>query len=490
MFAKNLSERDPYQVPKYQHDMEKAAFGVVIDKLLKKMDQPEHRTELYLQLIKMLNPFFAGKDGYEKYFDRMKEVASDPDSRWMRFINSTIDELDPHVLRTILMNFGYEHFLNGTRAVRKNRELFGCHIPYVILFDPTTACNMHCEGCWSGTYGHKDNMPYDTMNKIVVQGKALGIHAYLMTGGEPMVRKNDIFRLAEEHDDCMFFLFTNSSLITEEVCDECVRLGNIVFFLSIEGTPETNDARRGAGHYNMVMKAMDLLREHGLLFGTSICYTRANIEAVTSDEFFQMLEEKGARFGFFFHYMPVGSNAVPELMPTPDQRLYMIDRIREIRSSESQVRFFPMDFQNDAEFIGGCIAAGRDYFHINAHGDAEPCVFIHYSDRNIYDNSILEMLQGPLFRAYREGQPFNDNMLQPCPMLENPQILRSMVKRTGAHDTNLESEESVDHLCDKCEDYAAKWQPAADDYWQSHRHFKPVYKGNSKRSVLSGVKIK
>ena len=109
-----------------------------------------------------------------------------------------------------------------------------------------------------------------------------------------------------------------------------------------------------------------------------------------------------------------------------------------------------MDFQNDGEYVGGCIAGGRNYFHINSAGDAEPCVFIHFSNTNIHENSILEILQSPLFMAYHNGQPFNNNHLRPCPMLENPEFLQKMVHETGAHQTNMESPETVEHLCSKC----------------------------------------
>ena len=115
----------------------------------------------------------------------------------------------------------------------------------------------------------------------------------------------------------------------------------------------------------------------------------------------RFLCDKGAHFGFYFHYMPVGNEAAPELMPSPEQRKYMIDRIRYLRSEACDIPFYPMDFQNDGEFVGGCIAGGRNYFHINSAGDAEPCVFIHYSNANIHDSSILEILQSPLFMAYR-----------------------------------------------------------------------------------------
>ena len=203
---------------------------------------------------------------------------------------------------------------------------------------------MHCEGCWSGTYGHKSNLTFEDMDKIVTQGKELGVYLYLLTGGEPLVKKKEIIKLAEKHNDVEFAIFSNSTLIDDAFCKELVRLGNITFLLSIEGTPETNDARRGAGHFEAVMKAMDLLKKYGIVFGTSICYTKYNVEAVTSDEFFKMITDKGARFGFYFHYMPVGNNAVTDLLPTMEQRKYMIDRIRYIRSDECDIDFYSNGF--------------------------------------------------------------------------------------------------------------------------------------------------
>lgn len=180
--------------------------------------------------------------------------------------------------------------------------------------------------------------------------------------------------------------------------------------------------------------------------------------------------------------MPVGNNAVPELMPTVEQRKKMVEQIRWLRSNACDIGFFPMDFQNDGEAVGGCIAGGRNYFHINSSGDAEPCVFIHFSNTNIHDHSILEMLQSPLFMEYHKGQPFNDNHLRPCPMLENPEILRQLVARSGAHGTNEESEESVEHLCAKCDQYAKEWGKTADEIWESQPHKKKAYENYAKEN--------
>jgi MoaA/NifB/PqqE/SkfB family radical SAM enzyme len=128
-----------------------------------------------------------------------------------------------------------------------------------------------------------------------------------------------------------------------------------------------------------------------------------------------------------------------------------------------------MDFQNDAEYVGGCIAGGKRYLHINANGDVDPCVFVHYSDSNIRQKTLLEALQSPMFMQYHDNMPFNDNMLMPCPMLENSGRLTEMVNAAGAHSTDLQSPESAEHLCSKTKAYADNWTPVADRLWQERQ---------------------
>ena len=144
-----------------------------------------------------------------------------------------------------------------------------------------------------------------------------------------------------------------------------------------------------------------------------------------------------------------------------------------MRNGKMGKPMFVLDFQNDAEYVGGCIAGGRNYFHINSEGDMEPCVFIHYSDSNIREKTILEGLQSPLFKAYYHNQPFNDNHLRPCPMLENPDCLRKMIAQTGAKSTDLICPETAEQLCAKCDKFANAWQPVADELWASTKHPNP-----------------
>lgn len=160
--------------------------------------------------------------------------------------------------------------------------------------------------------------------------------------------------------------------------------------------------------------------------------------------------------------MPVGNNASPDLLLNLKQREYMYHRIREIRAFKGGKPIFAFDFQNDGEFVGGCIAGSRFYCHINPNGDVEPCVFIHYSNANIHDMSLLDALSQPLFKAYQKVQPFNENHLRPCAMLENPKSLVKIVDSVKAKSTDLESPEGACHLCGKCESYAENWAPVAE----------------------------
>ena len=306
----------------------------------------------------------------------------------------------------------------------------------------------------------------EEIDSIINQGKELGVYMYIYTGGEPMVRKNDLLEICRRHPECVFLSFTNGILIDEVFAKEMLKVKNFVPAISIEGDEDATDSRRGKGTYQKVLRAMNLLKEYKLPFGVSCCYTAYNADSISSEEFIDTLIEFGAKFAWFFHYMPVGNDAVLELLPSPEQREMMYKRIRHYRTTKP---LFTIDFQNDGEYVGGCIAAGRNYLHINPNGDVEPCVFIHYSDSNIREKTLLEALKAPLFMAYKEGQPFNENHLRPCPMLENPEKLREIVHKTNAHSTDLQSLETVDHLCDKCKNYACNWKPTADRLWKESK---------------------
>lgn len=395
------------------------------------------------------------------------EVLDNPDNNWYRYITGLWRDIDNDILKTIFRNFGLNASLFGSSKQKANAEEYGCNIPWALLIDPTSACNLNCTGCWAAEYGNKLSMSYETLDGIIRQGKELGTYFYLYSGGEPLVRKADIIRLCEAHPDCQFGAFTNGTLIDEAFAEDMLRVKNFIPAISVEGFESDTDFRRGEGTFAKVEEAMAILKARRLPFGISCCYTSKNVGMIGSEEYFDQMIDWGAKFCWFFTYMPVGNEAVPELMVSAEQRAFMYHQIRTFRETKP---LFTLDFWNDGEFAGGCIAGGRRYFHINANGDMEPCAFIHYSDSNIYENTLLEALQSPLFMNYHKGQPFNDNHLRPCPLLDNPDALVGMVERSGAHSTDLQDPEDVHALSAKCRSAAGNWAYAADELWQCAGH--------------------
>lgn len=372
--------------------------------------------------------------------------------------------LNPEVMPSLIKTLVVESNILAWGKQEKMREKYHCNIPWAILLDPTSACNLRCKGCWAADYGYKLNLTYDDIDSIITQGKELGVHIYIYTGGEPLVRKDDIIKLCEKHSDCTFLCFTNSTLIDEKFCQEMIRVKNFVPAISVEGFEETTDARRGKGTYARIQHAMGLLRENKLPFGVSVCYTSQNASAVCTPEYFDWLIDQGALFAWIFTYMPIGTDAPVDLMATAEQRAQLYHHVRAMRQTKP---LFTLDFWNDGEFVGGCIAGGRRYLHINARGDVEPCVFAHYSSANIHDVSLLDALRSPLFMKYHDNQPFDGNYLRPCPILDNPYKLEQMVEESGAYSTDLVHEESAHDLCAKCAPAAREWYPVATQLWDN-----------------------
>lgn len=432
---------------------------IALDKLIDYiMKDPQGRTDTIMDMLEPLLPaslFPEQRKAFRSAFEQK--------NNWYQLIMKALDmneEVMPDLIKTFLVEANFLAWPKQEEARNKHE----CNIPWAILLDPTSACNLHCTGCWAAEYGHKLNLSFDDIDSIIEQGKELGVHVYIYTGGEPLVRKKDLIALCEKHPDCAFLCFTNATLIDEEFCQDMIRVKNFVPAISAEGSKETTDARRGEGTYDKIAQAMALLKGHRLPYGISACYTSQNADAVASEEYFDWMIDQGALFCWIFTYMPVGTEAVVDLMPSVEQRRHLYDFVREMRQKKP---LFTLDFQNDGEFVGGCIAGGRRYMHINAAGDVEPCVFVHYSNANIHETSLLEALKSPLFMAYYRNQPFNGNLLRPCPILENPDALETMVEATNAQSTDLQHQESAHDLCEKCRPFAQRWAIEAEAIWNN-----------------------
>jgi len=350
-------------------------------------------------------------------------------SNTRKYINRILTENNPYVRQKMVINYVINNSFMGVPRRKKKIEELGVNIPFTILIDPTSVCNLRCEGCWAGAQIKHDTLSFELLDRILTEAKELGIYWIVISGGEPFAYPH-LFEIAEKHNDMAFMIYTNGTLINDEVADKIVELGNISPAISLEGWKEQTDARRGEGVFDKVVSAMDKLHGRGVLFGVSLTITRENYKEVTSNEFINFLINKGAIYGWSFHYIPIGRNPNTDLMLKSEQRAYLIERVNYIRTHNP---FMLMDFWNDGAYTQGCIAGGRSYFHITPSGAVTPCAFAQFTCDNIKEKSLLDVLKSPLFAAYQKRQPFCENHLRPCPIIDNPDALKEIIKESGAH---------------------------------------------------------
>lgn len=315
-------------------------------------------------------------------------------------------------------------------AKRKKAEKNGEHIPPFLIASITSKCNLHCAGCYSRcNHATVDTEPVTQLTdedwfNVFEEADGLGISFILLAGGEPMLRRG-VIEAAGKKKNILFPIFTNGTFMDEryfELFDKC---RNLIPIMSIEGKKELTDARRGSGIYERLIKNMDELNKRGLIFGTSVTVTTENISEVTSDGFLDELSLRGCRAVIFVEFVPVTEES-KELAPQDAEREYLKERIIHLREERPDMVY--ISFPGDEKSSGGCVAAGRGFFHINSHGGAEPCPFSPYSDVNIKNTSLREAMHSPLFMALRSGDILKDDHDGGCVLYEKRELVEQLMK--------------------------------------------------------------
>ena len=295
---------------------------------------------------------------------------------------------------------------------RRRAEDAGEHIPPFLIASVTSRCNLHCAGCYSRcNHATTDAEPVKQLTdgewlRIFDEADDLGVSFILLAGGEPMLRR-DIIEAAGKKPNILFPIFTNGTFMDEGYFDLFAKCRNLIPIMSIEGERETTDARRGAGVYDRLIANMEELKKRGLIFGASVTVTVLNIREVSSDAFLKKLSDRGCKAVIFVEFVPVTGES-RELAPGDEERKYLQDEIARLRRDHPEMVYIA--FPGDEKSSGGCVAAGRGFFHINSHGGAEPCPFSPYSDINVRDTSLREALKSPLFLALqKEGVLLEDH---------------------------------------------------------------------------------
>ena len=323
-------------------------------------------------------------------------------------------------------------FARASRNASKRRaaaEEAGEHIPPFLIASITSRCNLHCAGCYSRCNAATvDTVPVDQLSAdewaaIFREADELGVSFILLAGGEPMLRR-DVIEEAGKQPGILFPVFTNGTVFGDSWFDLFDRCRNLIPVLSMEGGREATDARRGEGVYDRLVGTMNGFCRRGLLFGASVTVTTRNIREVSSDAFVRNLSGYGCRLAVFTEFVPVTEESA-DLAPGDEQRAYLSERMNALRKQFPEVVL--VSFPGDEKSSGGCIAAGRGFFHINSHGGAEPCPFSPYSDVNVRDTSLRDALRSELFAALQEKGVLSDDHNGGCVLYEKKDQVEALL---------------------------------------------------------------
>jgi MoaA/NifB/PqqE/SkfB family radical SAM enzyme len=393
----------------------------------------------------------------------VRRLFQDPKHPAKRLFRRVLDYLPSQNSRSLFETLFYRAwFLGGKRRERFEAE-HGFWPPFVMILSPTLHCNLRCKGCYTLGYGTKPELPYELVKRVLGECQELGIHFITVLGGEPFVYP-DLFRMIEEHPQIFFQVYTNGTLMTPEKAKRLSESGNTMVVISIEGYEEETDRWRGKGVYKKIMNAFGDLREARVLIGTSATVTKENVEVVASEPFVDFMMERGSFAQMYFLYIPVNGQADFSLMVTPEQRDHLRKQVMFFRQTKEM---FFLDFWNDGPHINGCIAGGRRYFHLNAKGDVEPCVYTHIAVDNIRNTTLAKALDSPLFRSIRARQPHNSNHLRPCMIIDNPHVMRELIDETKPYFTHPGAEEIYTKKSHEMDAYAERFAQFADHVWRN-----------------------
>lgn len=386
-------------------------------------------------------------------------------------------EMNSNCKKKLLVNFVVEGLFHRPKRMASYIEEYGLEPPFVGLISPTMRCNLRCVGCYAANYTMASDLEPEIVDRVIQESKDIGLQFMVILGGEPFVYK-PLWDILEKHNDIIFQIYTNGTVIDEQAARRIAQWGNIVPAISIDGFEEEMDSRRGKGTFAAVMRAMDLLRAQGVPFCFSCCSTRQNCKVIVSDEFIDLMIDKGAVLGWYFNYMPIGRDPDLELMPTPEQRDHVRARVNYLRETKP---ILLVDFFGDGPLVEGCLAGGKTYFHINNRGDVEPCIFAHYAVDNIKKKSLKEALNSDFFKGIRSKQPFGYVDIRPCPLIDYPGAMASLVRRYEARPTHEGAEKLVGELVPQLHGYARRLAEIYEKVWDEEYQWAKRYNASPKR---------
>jgi MoaA/NifB/PqqE/SkfB family radical SAM enzyme len=334
----------------------------------------------------------------------------------------------------LLWKFVVNFLFHGSLAALafKKRRDKGDPFPAFIVVSVTNECNLSCRGCWISPSSPPKRLSSEQLDSIITQTKSKGSKFFGILGGEPLLYPR-LFDVISKHPDCYFQIFTNGTMLTDEVAERMRELGNVTPLISFEGDESISDERRGGKDvYNKTISALRACKKCGLIFGTATSVCNNNIESLVSDEFVNNMIAEGVHYIWYYIYRPVGADPAPELALNEEEIL----RLRRfIVNARCRFPVGIIDAYWDSEGRALCPGALGISHHVNPAGEVEFCPPIQFAKEKIDDfDSLDELFKNSKFLEHFRS--FAAETTPGCVILEAPEALKCFIEKENPTDSS------------------------------------------------------
>ncbi|MEE8564314.1 MAG: radical SAM protein [Atribacterota bacterium] len=359
----------------------------------------------------------------------------------------------------------YRAYTNA-RQVREKELENGLQVPSTLIISITPSCNLNCEGCYSSTAGNiqrckntktktqaKAPLIREQWRKIIKEAGELGIFTNIIAGGEPFLFP-ELIEFCIEFKDQTFVIFTNGTTLSKADYNLLKHSTNLAIIVSIEGSPEFTNKRRGIGVYEKALNTIKNLDQIGIPTGISATITRMNFKYWMDPENIDNLIKQNIRILFLIEYIPqtplppqktesTGYSTKSSLDMTPSDHSLLLksEERREFRAQILKFRstkpIFIIHSPGDEEYFGGCVSAGRGFAHVTPAGDLTPCPVSNIATHNLINSALREGLASPLFKEICKNEHLLETEGMPCALFAHPEEVSALAKLVGAYKTDL-----------------------------------------------------
>jgi len=207
----------------------------------------------------------------------------------------------------------------------------------------TDRCNLRCTHCYQEDYSGSGELGLDGLKRIAddiirTLSKWEKRGDIAITGGEPLL-KEEMFPLIhylESFDEISSLdILSNGTLINDKILVQIQHLTKLrCVQLSMEGaSPESNDAIRGKGTFQKVIKAIRLLRSGGINVNIMFTLQRRNVGDIPS--LIDLAVAEGISVLTIERLVPTGSGAkIRNELLSPEEIKRVFDYISERAEQE------------------------------------------------------------------------------------------------------------------------------------------------------------